>query len=705
MQTNAQAMWLEPGTYTVTVADSAGCTDSASVTISEPAELIAIITDSTNIVCANTNTGSATVSVSGGTLPYTYSWSNGDTGTFADSLPFGPALVDVWDNNGCYAFDLVELTEPDMLMLSWTETHVSCAGGSDGSIDLTVTGGTTPYYYLWSNSATTEDLSGLPAGQYNLILTDTNGCQDSSVMVTLTEPTPLALSSSAIDAHCGHPDGSASTGVTGGVSPYTYTWDDPGSQTSSNATGLPANTYHVTVTDSNGCIATDSVTVATFVDTVPICGVTVDTTSIFNEIIWTKPSPAMGVASFNIYRDIIGTYTLVGNVAYNSLSGFEDTGVDPNTSSYYYKITAVDSCGNESAKSSYHKTILMTTINNLPTDIGMLWDGYEGFGFSYYYIMRDSINPIIGQDSTWHIIDSVTNSTFLYNDNNPPQTSNLRYRIDVKMASVCLAEKTKNYNSSKSNTSYSIDNKDEMTASTTVIDSDEDSCNGSATITISNGAPPFTYLWSDGSSQTNATAIDLCAGTYNVTVYDGDGDSLVETVTVGTIPKMTGTTSVVNTDEDSCNGSATITMSNGTPPYTYIWSDGSNQTTATAIDLCAGTYNVTVFDADGDSLVETVTVGTIPAPIGLMEFNLDEFLVIYPNPNSGRFNLQFKIPVTDRISINIYSVHGQLVLSEELELMNNKLTKEYDLKEFGPGMYYLKMTNSASTTIKKVIVQ
>ncbi len=531
-QSNAQATDLDTGTYQVMVVDSAGCADSASVTITQPNVLTASISTIANTSCFDTCDGSATVTITGGTSPYAVLWGDGQVTIVAVDLCDGGVDAVVTDTNGCVTITTGMITEPSMIVLSTTETNISCAGGNDGSIDLTMTGGTAPYTYNWSNSDTTEDVSNLTFGTYEVIATDTNGCQD-SITVSLTEEAPLVLTTSNVDAHCGQTDGSVSVGVSGGVAPYTYAWDDPGAQITAAATGLPDDVYHVTVMDSFGCVATDSATVSTTVDSISICVVTVDSTSSMNVVVWDKPSLGLGISSVNVYRDVIGNYTLIGNVAYDSLSLFEDLdtiNANPNSLSYSYKISIVDSCANEGPKSDFHKTINLAPVNVIGGDATLIWDNYQGFNFAYYRIMRNTK----GFDSTWVAIDSVTNSVFIKIDIGAPQVSKLSYRVDVVTASVCLAEKGKNFNSSKSNTS-SFDNKDYMTAAVTTTDQVQDSCTGTATIVITDGTAPYTYLWDDGLSQTTATATGLCAGIYNVTVYDADGDSIVGSGAVGTI--------------------------------------------------------------------------------------------------------------------------------------------------------------------------
>ena len=136
--------------------------------------------------CYDGNDGSASASASGGTPPYSYSWSNGGGG-----FPAGTYTATVTDGHGCSASSSsIAITQPDELLLLASVTHVSVAGGSNGSIDLTVTGGTQNYTYSWSNGITTQDVSGLTADTFTVTVTDVNGCT-ATESATVTEPVSI----------------------------------------------------------------------------------------------------------------------------------------------------------------------------------------------------------------------------------------------------------------------------------------------------------------------------------------------------------------------------------------------------------------------------------------------------------------------------------------------------------------------------------
>ena len=235
--------------------------------------------------------------------------------------------------------------------------------------------------------------------------------------------------------------------VCSGAEPYTYLWDvNAGSQTSASATGLCSGGYTITVTDFIGCTGVGTTAVSSAALPQEICLVTVDSAATKNVVVWEKPVTT-AIDSFRIYRDIVGVYTHIGSVAYADLSEFVDftNGVNPQTTSYRYKISTIDTCGNESALSAYHETIHLTLNGS-----NLIWDNYEGFPFFYYRILRDTIG--LGGFTK---IDSVTNNNFTFTDPNPSLNYN-NYKIEIVHPDGCTAEKTKNYNSSKSNTSFAI---------------------------------------------------------------------------------------------------------------------------------------------------------------------------------------------------------------------------------------------------------
>lgn len=271
-QTNDTASDLSAGVYSVTVTDAQGCVAEATVTVSNLGGLSAT-TNAIDASCNGGTDGEVSVTPSGGSGPFTYSWGT-NAGNATDSsvaaLGAGTYSVTVTDNVGCEFSVSATINEPTAITLLATATDISCFGGTDGTATVSGSGGATPFTYDWSNGATTKDLSGLSAGSYTVTVTDNQGCTASEV-VTVSQPNEVGVSLTATDeSAAGNEDGKIEAVVTGGTTPYTYTWDDNSNQTTSVATGLPAGVYTVTVTDAAGCerVAIDTVNVSVGVELV-----------------------------------------------------------------------------------------------------------------------------------------------------------------------------------------------------------------------------------------------------------------------------------------------------------------------------------------------------------------------------------------------------------------------------------------------------
>ncbi|TGE12811.1 Ig-like domain-containing protein [Hymenobacter elongatus] len=247
--------------------NSAGTSYGSSITFTTPATL-STTGSQTNVSCFGGTNGSATVSVSGGTTPYTYSWNTTPVQTTATAtgLSAGTYTVTVTDASSATITRSFTITQPTSAVTGTTVvTNVSCNGGSNGAINLTPSGGTSPYTFRWNSGATTEDRTGLSAGTYSVTITDVNGCTG-TVNTTVTQPasalTLTKASQTNIACFGGNTGAASVNAATGGTAPYTYDWTpgNPVGDGTRSVTGLTAQTYTVTVTDANGCTATQSFT-------------------------------------------------------------------------------------------------------------------------------------------------------------------------------------------------------------------------------------------------------------------------------------------------------------------------------------------------------------------------------------------------------------------------------------------------------------
>jgi gliding motility-associated-like protein len=253
---------LGPGTYTLTLTDNIGCTAGDSYTITEPAQLTSVVSFTFNPRCNGGNDGIVNINVNGGVQPYTYLWSapSNATSQNLNNVVAGTHTVTVSDANVCTVTSTTALTEPTPFSINLTSTNLLCNGGTDGTATVNVSGATPGYTYFWSNFNTTPNTTGLNGGPFSVVIEDANGC-DTIVTGTITEPAGMDVLLTANEPLCADSgNGSITTLVTGGTSPFTYSWTGTGGFTSSaqNPT-VGSGSYTVTVTDVNGCFETGSV--------------------------------------------------------------------------------------------------------------------------------------------------------------------------------------------------------------------------------------------------------------------------------------------------------------------------------------------------------------------------------------------------------------------------------------------------------------
>lgn len=271
-QTTATATGLAAGVYVVTLTDEVGCEATDSVTISQPDSIALSGATVNQPLCFGDSTGEIIISVVGGTAPYSFNWSNGDTTQNVLSAPAGGYQGTITDANGCvFVSDTVNLVYPDAIALSGaTVTQPLCFGDSTGAIAITVVGGTGSYSFNWSNGDTTQNVTGAPAGAYQGTITDANGCVFVSDTVDLVYPDAIAVVlDSIVNADCFNgTNGGIFITVSGGTGAYTYLWSND--STSGDLTGLTPGDYTGTITDANGCELVSPVLTVGFNDTLPV---------------------------------------------------------------------------------------------------------------------------------------------------------------------------------------------------------------------------------------------------------------------------------------------------------------------------------------------------------------------------------------------------------------------------------------------------
>ncbi len=557
---------LTAGTYTVTVTDANACTKTLSTTITEPANLVLTETH-VNVLCNGNSTGSIDLTVSGGTGAYTYSWTGGATTQDRSGLAAGTYTVTVTDANTCTKTLSVTITEPASMSLTETHVNVLCNGGNTGSIDLTVSGGSSPYTYSWTGGATTQDRSGLTAGTYTVTVTDANTCTK-TLSVTITEPASMSLTETHVNVLCnGGNTGSIDLTVSGGSSPYTYSWT--GGATTQDRSGLTAGTYTVTVTDANTCTKTLSVTI-------------------------TEP------ASMSLTETHVNVLCNGGN------TGSIDLTVSGGSSPYTYSWTGGATTQDRSGLTAGTYTVTVTDANTCTKTLSVTITEPAAMSLT-----ETHVNVLCNGGNTGSIDLTVSggSSPYTYSWTGGATTQDRSgltagtYTVTVTDANTC----TKTL-------SVTITEPASMSLTETHVNV---LCNGGNTgsidLTVSGGSSPYTYSWTGGATTQDRSG--LAAGTYTVTVTDANTCTKTLSVTITEPASMSLTETHVNV---LCNGGNTgsidLTVSGGSSPYTYSWTGGA--TTQDRSGLTAGTYTVTVTDANSCTKTLSVTI-TQPAALVL----------------------------------------------------------------------------------------
>ena len=244
------------GNYIIVITDANGCTSTSSQNINEGG--LTVSTTGINATCNSSCDGDATATPSGGTAPYTYLWSNGDTTANISNICTGNYTIVLTDSNGCTASDNQNINGSGSFGITFNTIDVSCASACNGEIIANITGNNPPFTYLWSNVDSTSTIDNLCIGHYYLTVTDSSGCQDTaSTSINVSNTNNFLVTTSGNNSLCnGSCTGDATATLSGGTVPYTYLWSN--GDTTANISNLCAGNYTVLLTDSNGCTLTSS---------------------------------------------------------------------------------------------------------------------------------------------------------------------------------------------------------------------------------------------------------------------------------------------------------------------------------------------------------------------------------------------------------------------------------------------------------------
>lgn len=572
-QLSGTASNLSTGTYTVTIKNGIGCIADTAITITQPSKL-SVASNITKVVCAGMATGSINLTVTGGTPPYSYNWSNGATTATISNLTAQMYSVTVTDANNCTFSSSYNVTEPSLMSAVTSATDVSCWGGSNGTAAVTVSGGTGPYTYSWSSGATLPNAMGLQAGTHTVTVTDFNYCTTSATVVVQQPATAVQVSTVATNVTCnGLSNGGAASVVSGGTPSYTYQWHPNGS-TTADISNIAAGTYTLKVVDQKGCTATSSVVVK---ESAPmnINFVSHKNVSCKNGADGTVTASVTGGATPYLY----------------SWSNGGTTAAISNLTAQIYSVTVTDNLGCTATRS-----VTITEPANF-LGVGVTATNASCYGISDGMVASNPTGGTPPYSYSWLPGNATTQ--------NVSSLAASTYTVTVRDTLGCVATN-----------SATISQPTEIVLVTSSVNADCGIDNGQTTVTPSGGSAPYTYQWTPAGG-TNAMATGLFAGAYSVLVTDALGCTASQFGNISeNSPNGITILSVANV---SCKGGAdgsVVAGITGTPggSFSYLWTP-SGGTDSIATGLSAGSYTITITDNIGGCQALATAVITEPTPV------------------------------------------------------------------------------------------
>lgn len=552
---------LTSGWYYVTISDFVNCMITDSVFIDQPDSPVTIDSEATHIPCHGTDYGSIDVTLSGATPPYTVEWSSGQTYQDLDNLPAGYYTISVTDANDCLWSETIQIIEPDSLITEITSSNIPCFGLDNGTLNAQTDGGTPPYTYHWFHDLghNTPILTNMHPGFYFVSVTDANGCSDTA-SASISQPDELILDFITSHVNCkgGH-DGYIIVSPSGGVPDYGLVWSN-GYFTDSIG-NLPIGPYTITVTDDNGCLSIETITI-----TEPLYSLDANFTEINNVSCFgfsdasANVLPTGGTSPYIVQWEDGVTQT-----------DFYGTDLPAGT---YYNITVTDDndCVYFDSIMFTQPPLLVLNGTTSPVECGVS----AGSG---------TVTPEGGTQPY----------SYLWSNNETSQSAN---NLPTGEVSVIVTD----YQNCVDTLYLNVDKTGKIYGSYALLEPNNcfrDSI-AKAVAYLPDGTAPLSFIWSDG--QTTDTAINLPAGNY--LVYASDKYNCSDTIEVLINHPDSINPNLIITQPSCSNvydGALEAVPSGGTPEYLYYWDTGDDSNKIS--EIRDGYYTLTITDANNCSFI------------------------------------------------------------------------------------------------------
>lgn len=564
------------GNYTLTVTDANGCRAVSNPTaVAQPAAALNASAATQPAKCDGTPTGSATITATGGTAPYTYKWANNATTIQLSNVAAGNYAYTVTDSKGCtFTASATIPTEQSVRITSIDPVNFD-QNATNGAVNIAISGGIAPYKFSWTGpnnfTATTEDISNLgTAGQYCVSVTDNTNCL-TTMCASIVQR--LKVNLTVTEACFGQTNGGVSLQATGGVGPYTYKWS-ANNLTTQSLSNVAAGNYTVTVTDSQNNTVTGSALVPVLAE-IKIARTVTDVN---------VPGGTNGAISLTVTGGKPGyTYKWSNNSTTSNLSGLV-------VGEYCVTVTDLVGC----TSTGCFKVELVTIPLSVTSDI--------------------TSNKCNGEASgavRLQVLGGVGPYALAFN-NGQPENLTLGAFERKNLAAGTYTYKVTDSRNTVFDGSVVVKQPDPLAISSFAVrhDSEDPGCTGSIALSITGGTPGYQVSWN--SPNVGFQIINLCEGNFVPSVIDANGcRKSFEPIALTT---FTVSAAIVNTScPDDDNGGVNITVLGGAAPYRYAWLSARGDTISKTEDLgdvAAGVYRLVIRENSGLRLEKQYTVTT-----------------------------------------------------------------------------------------------
>lgn len=651
---------LSVGSYQVTVTNNAGCTTTQSFTITQPTVLTSTFsgTDATD---ATSNDGTITANPAGGTGPYTYAWSSGQTTKTISGLSPGSYSVIITDSKGCvtegsYGVNVQGCT----LSATSSVSDATCYGNETGSVTLDLSNVTGTPTILWNTGATTATLTDVSAGSYSATIQDEAGCL-TVVNVIISQPDEISLSSIVSNGPLCPQDntGTITVEADGGEGTFTYAWSN--GETGNAIEGVNAGIYSVIITDGSGCSTTKEINLKSQ-----------DTE---------KPSLKLKTTDINIEADGLAkvTFPKIDDGSSDNCTEYTVT-MEPeqfdcaSLGIQTVEVTMTDMSGNKTIK-----TVDVNVIDNTAPS----WDNCPNANY-----LANSCTGLVDLDLSYN--DNCTEVLF---EQIKGQELDVEFPLGNTAQEYVIIDASGNSNTC----SFTVHRDSELQLNTVQQNS---SCNnlGNIEITTDGGSSPVTYEWEDGSTESTAK---VQPGTYVIVVTDASGCAKETTITInGPYVYDVDNADVVVPEEGDNDGSVDITLNGVSDGLTFTWTKNGEAfaTTEDISGLSMGVYVLNITDNNGCTF-GPYTYNLTPSSVYDAAFT--SRLSVYPNPTTDLLTVKYD-GQENEMFVQVIDALGRRVAMNKLNLVGGKV--QISTQSLSNGTYRLIIDNGSKVAVKQFVV-